>query len=74
MGLFTAGQLAERWKVPLQRVYELTRSNKIPVIRLGERQYRYSPDEVERFERGGGSGDAQKKNGDGKPVHGDRAA
>lgn len=60
MGLLTAEQLAERWKVTPQRVYELTRSNKIPVVRLGDRQYRYSPDEVEKFEKSGGSADANQ--------------
>jgi excisionase family DNA binding protein len=43
-------------RVDRQRVYELARRNAIPVIRLGERQYRFDAEAIKQWiERGGGS-------------------
>jgi excisionase family DNA binding protein len=52
--LLVADEVAEILRVDKQRVYELVRSRRIPVIRIGERQYRFSADAVMRWiERGG---------------------
>jgi excisionase family DNA binding protein len=47
--LLTAGELAERWRVPKSHVYRLTRDGAIPAVRLG-RYYRYRLDAIERWE------------------------
>ena len=47
--LLTANDVAEILGVKVQRVYELTRARKangFPVIVLGERQYRYSREDI----------------------------
>jgi excisionase family DNA binding protein len=49
--LLTAEQLANRWQVPKQHVYALTRRGEIPAVKLG-RYYRYRLDQVEAFEIG----------------------
>ena len=51
--LLTAEDVAARWQVPTSQVYRLTRSGRLPVVRLG-RYYRYRVEAVEEFERGGG--------------------
>ncbi len=56
--LLTAEQLAERWQVPKSHVYRLTREGTIPAVKLG-RYRRYSPEVVERFERGEWNPDGQ---------------
>ena len=47
--LLTAGELAQRWRVPKGHVYRLTRDGVIPAVRLG-RYYRYRLDAIERWE------------------------
>jgi len=49
--LLTAQQLADRWQVPKQHVYRLTRQGEIPVVRLG-RYFRYRLDAIEAWEQG----------------------
>jgi len=53
--ILVADEVAEILRVDKQRVYELVRANQIPVIRLGERQYRFSAQAIEEFLRGGGT-------------------
>jgi len=53
--ILVAEEVAELLRVDKQRVYELVRTHQIPVIKLGERQYRFSADVVERWLDGGGS-------------------
>lgn len=55
--LITAEQLADRWQVKPSHIYRLTRDKRIPAVRLG-RYYRYRLDAIERFEQGGGDGEA----------------
>lgn len=50
--LLTAGQLAQRWQVPVSQVYRLTRASVIPAVRLG-RYYRYRLDAIEAWEVNG---------------------
>jgi excisionase family DNA binding protein len=47
--LLTAGELAERWRVPQGHVYRLTPDGLIPAVRLG-RYYRYRLEAIERWE------------------------
>ncbi len=52
--ILVADEIAELLRVDRQRIYELVRQNRLPVIKLGERQYRFSAKAVLRFvERGG---------------------
>lgn len=49
-----ADEVAELLRVDRQRVYELVRQHKIPVIRVGERQYRFNAEAIAQWmERGG---------------------
>lgn len=52
--LMTAAQLGERWAIPRSQVYRLTRSGRLPVVRLGRYQ-RYAVEAIEDFERSGGA-------------------
>ncbi len=54
-GVLVAEEVASLLRVDKQRVYELVRTGQIPVIRLGERQYRFSTEAVERWLTEGGS-------------------
>lgn len=60
--ILVADEVAELLRVDKQRVYELVRTNRLPFIRLGERQYRFSLDAVERWLESGGS--KKKEDGD----------
>lgn len=53
--ILVADEVAELLRIDRQRVYELVRTNQIPVIRLGERQYRFSAQAIEKFLNSGGS-------------------
>ena len=50
-----AGEVAELLRVDKQRVYELARRNAIPVIRIGERQYRFDATAIQQWLANGGS-------------------
>lgn len=63
MRLLKAEQVAEQWGLSVQRVYELSRKGEIPVVRLGDRQYRYSADELENFVKSGGRAEANQDEG-----------
>lgn len=62
--ILLADEVAEMLRVDRQRVYELVRRGAIPVIRVGERQYRFDAEAIKQWiERGGkvatkGEGDA----------------
>ena len=52
--ILIADEVAELLRVDRQRVYELARRNAIPVIRVGERQYRFDAEAIRHWiERGG---------------------
>lgn len=53
--ILIADEVAEMLRVDRQRVYELARRNAIPVIRLGERQYRFDAEAIRLWMRDGGS-------------------
>jgi excisionase family DNA binding protein len=53
--ILVAEGVAVLLRVDKQRVYELARTNQIPVIRLGERQYRFSALAIQQFLQGGGT-------------------
>lgn len=52
--ILVADEVAVMLRVDRQRVYELARRNAIPVIRVGERQYRFDADAIKKWiDRGG---------------------
>ncbi len=52
--ILVADEVAEMLRVDRQRVYELARRDAIPVIRLGDRQYRFDAEAIRQWiERGG---------------------
>ena len=59
--ILVADEIAGILRVEKQRIYELVRTNQIPVIRLGERQYRFSKQAIEVWLANGG-------NSENKPV------
>jgi len=50
-------EVAELLRVDRQRVYELVRTKHLPVIRLGQRQYRFDADAIHRWLNAGGNRD-----------------
>jgi excisionase family DNA binding protein len=54
MQMLTAKEVARLFKLPLARVYELTRQKVIPVVRLGPRQLRFDSDALTEWARCGG--------------------
>lgn len=52
--LQTADVVARRLGISRWRVYELARTNQLPVVRLGRSQ-RFDPQQVENFVRNGGT-------------------
>lgn len=64
--LLKAEKVAEILDVSTQRVWELTRENKIPFIRLGERQFRYSELALMNWLENGGTSEPTESKNDGK--------
>ena len=52
--ILVAKEVAQKLRVDIQRVYELCRSKSIPFILLGQRQYRFSNQAIEKFLQNGG--------------------
>jgi excisionase family DNA binding protein len=63
--ILLADEVAEMQRVDRQRVYELARRNSIPVIRVGERQYRFNADAIRQWMEQGGSRDAVRSASEG---------
>jgi excisionase family DNA binding protein len=59
--ILLADEVAELLRIDRQRVYELARRNAIPVIRLGERQYRFDAEAIRQWIERGGSADANER-------------
>ena len=58
--ILVADEVAEMLRVDRQRVYELVRRDAIPVIRLGERQYRFDATAIRQWiERGGSATESE---------------
>ena len=55
MRLIKAKEAAELLNVRLSRLYELTRQNAIPVVRVGEKQLRYDTDALAHWANRGGT-------------------
>jgi excisionase family DNA binding protein len=47
--LLTAGEVAELLAVPKTRVWSMSRRGEIPTVRLGPREVRYRPEDIERW-------------------------
>lgn len=58
--ILIADEVAQLLRVDRQRVYELVRRGLIPVIKIGERQYRFDAASVQNWIENGGN----KENGD----------
>jgi len=56
--LLMTDEVANWLRVDKQRVYELVRTNRIPFIKLGDRQYRFSATAIQRWLDEGGSQNA----------------
>lgn len=54
MQMLTAKEVAVLLKLPLARVYELTRQDIIPVVRFGRRQVRYDAQSLAEWAKRGG--------------------
>jgi excisionase family DNA binding protein len=54
MRFLTAKELSVVLSVRVSRIYELTRRRMIPVVRVGERQFRYDPDAIKEWADCGG--------------------
>jgi excisionase family DNA binding protein len=61
--LLTANDVSEVLQIDLQRVYSLTRRKLLPTVKLGERQYRYSKQAIERFIENGGNQERENNGG-----------
>ncbi len=57
--LMTANEVKDIFGIELQRVWELTRRKLLPTVKLGDRQYRYSRQAIERFIEGGGNQESE---------------
>ena len=66
--ILIADEVAEILRVDRQRVYELARRNAIPVIRLGERQYRFDAEAIRQWIARGGSTAERRGNGEIQPL------
>ena len=53
--ILVVDEVAEMLRVGRQRVYELVRRGAIPVIRLGDRQYRFNREAITAWMQQGGS-------------------
>ena len=47
--LMTAGQVAELLAVPKTRVWSMSRRGEIPTVRIGPREVRYRPEDIEAW-------------------------
>ena len=59
--LLSAKEVSVALKLPLQRVYDLTRRGAIPAIRI-LRQYRYDPNALAEWAKRGGTANAEATN------------
>lgn len=53
--ILIADEVAAMLRVDRQRVYELARRNAIPVIRVGDRQYRFDAEAIRQWIKLGGT-------------------
>jgi excisionase family DNA binding protein len=47
--LLTADQVAQLLAVPRTRVWSMSRRGEIPTVRLGPREVRYRPEDIDRW-------------------------
>jgi len=57
--ILVVDEVAELLRVDRQRIYELVRTNQLPVIRLGQRQYRFDSGAIHRWLDSGGNREAE---------------
>lgn len=61
--ILIAEEISAWLRIDKQRVYELVRTEQIPFIRLGERQYRFSFEAITKWLNEGGSQKGGDENG-----------
>jgi excisionase family DNA binding protein len=59
--ILVADEVAEMLRVDRQRVYELARRHAIPVIKIGQRQYRFDAEAIRQWIERGGSSETNKR-------------
>lgn len=62
--ILVADEVAEMLRVDRQRVYELVRRNARPVIRIGDRQYRFDAEAIRQWIERGGSVEPKERRED----------
>lgn len=60
MKLINAKQASEILGIRLPRLYELTRLNAVPFVRIGSKQIRFDPDKLDEWVKRGGTGKNEK--------------
>jgi excisionase family DNA binding protein len=60
--LLTVKEVGEILDLKPARIYELTRERKIPFVKIGERQYRYSQMAIENWIENGGNQNGETEN------------
>ena len=66
--LLKASQVAEKYQLPLARVYELVRLEVLPYVRFGERQLRFDEEVLNAWIKNGGlqkASETESTNSDG---------
>jgi len=53
--ILIAKEVAQKLRVDTQRIYEMCRTKSIPFILLGQRQYRFSKEAIEKWLADGGN-------------------
>ncbi len=60
--ILIAKEVAQELRVDTQRIYEMCRTKSIPFILLGQRQYRFSKQAIEKWLADGGNQNGGEEN------------
>jgi excisionase family DNA binding protein len=61
--ILVASEVADLLRVDVQRIYSMVRSHELPFILIGQRQYRFSKQAIEKWlEEGGNAKNTEAKN------------
>ncbi len=60
--ILLAKEVARELRVDTQRIYEMCRTKSIPFILLGQRQYRFSKQSIEKWLENGGNQNGGENN------------
>ncbi len=62
--ILVAKEVARELRVDTQRIYEMCRTKSIPFILLGQRQYRFSKNAIQKWLENGGNQESEVKGND----------